>query len=127
MKFEDGKKHDKKKILVADDDQGIVDAIKLMLETVGYDVATTVDGETVLKLKEELPDLLLLDIWMSGQDGRDICRYLKGREDTKRIPVIMISANKDTETIAKQVGADDFVSKPFEMDELLEKIERLVN
>lgn len=121
------KKSDTKKILVADDDPAIVDAIQMMLETVGYDVATTVDGKTVKDLRQEFPDLLLLDIWMSGEDGRDICKYLKEREDTRHIPIIMISANKDTAKIAKEVGADDFVAKPFEMDELLHKVEKHIN
>lgn len=112
-----------KKILVADDDPGIVDALELMLQTAGYQVDTTVDGATVLKIERDLPDLLLLDIWMSGQDGRDICKELKNKENTKDLPIIMISANRDTEDIAKDAGADDFLTKPFEMDELLEKID----
>ncbi|MGH7203186.1 MAG: response regulator [Candidatus Levyibacteriota bacterium] len=112
----------KKKIMVADDDPAILDAIKLMLETVGYEVDTTVNGETVRKMVDNLPDLLLLDIWMSGQDGRNICRHLKSKKKTQHIPIIMISANKDTEKIAKEAGADDFLAKPFEMDDLLNKI-----
>lgn len=115
-----------KKILLADDDPAIVDSMQLMLETVGYEVDTTVDGETVLKMEEELPDLLLLDIWMSGQDGREICKYLKSQKDTQHIPIIMISANKDTAKIAKESGANDFLAKPFEMSDLLAKVEKYI-
>lgn len=115
-------KKPKYKILVADDDPGIVESLQLMLEDAGYEVATTVDGETVYKMEKEFPDLLLLDIWMSGQDGRQICKFLKKRKHTKHIPIIMISANKDTEQIARDAGADDFLPKPFEMDDLLNKV-----
>lgn len=109
----------KKKILVADDDPGILEAIKYMLEDAGYEVVTTKDGEDIYKMEKGYPDLLLLDIWMSGQDGSVICKFLKSREATKNIPVIMVSANKDAESIAKDAGADGFIKKPFEMNELL--------
>jgi DNA-binding response OmpR family regulator len=126
-----GNKHifstNKKKILVADDDRGILDALKMMLEEVGYEVNTISDGETFDEVKKYHPDLLLLDIWMSGVDGRDICKQLKAQELTMSIPIIMISANSDTEQIAKNVGADDFISKPFQMDELLEKVAMYVS
>ncbi len=112
----------KKKILIADDDPAICDAVKMMLELEGYEVDTTVNGATIYKMESEFPDLLLLDIWMSGQDGRDICRYLKKESHTKHIPIIMISASKDVKSSAHQAGADDFIAKPFEQEELLEKI-----
>ena len=108
--------------MIADDDPGIVDAIEMLLEFEGYEVTSTVDGTTVLDMKEELPDLLLLDIWMSGEDGRDICRRLKHNAITKNIPVIMISASRDIKESAMASGADDFLAKPFEMNELLQKI-----
>jgi DNA-binding response OmpR family regulator len=110
--------------MIADDDPGIVDAIEMLLEFEGYRVSTTVNGATVLDMKEELPDLLLLDIWMSGEDGRDICKKLKQEDKTKKIPVIMISASKDIKESAMAAGADDFLAKPFEMNELLDKIKK---
>ncbi|MBL4675199.1 MAG: response regulator [Mucilaginibacter sp.] len=116
-----------KRIMIADDDPGIVDAIEMLLEFEGYEVSSTVDGSTVLDMRDELPDLLLLDIWMSGDDGRDICRKLKSIPSTKNIPVIMISASKDIEQSARDAGADDFIAKPFEMNTLLQKIEGFVN
>ena len=118
---------DKKKILVADDDPAIVDAIKLMLELYDYEVSTTVDGETIFKMEKEYPDLLLLDIWMSGQDGREICKFLKNNPLTKHIPIIMISASRDIIQSAKDAGADDFIAKPFQMDELLQKVEKYIS
>jgi len=111
--------------MIADDDPGIVDAIEMLLEFEGYEVSSTVDGSTVLDMKHDLPDLLLLDIWMSGEDGRDICKKLKQEPLTKNIPVIMISASRDIKESAMEAGADDFLAKPFEMDDLLKKIEDL--
>lgn len=111
--------------MIADDDPGIVDAVEMLLEFEGYKVSSTVNGATVLDMTEELPDLLLLDIWMSGEDGRDICKKLKSIPLTKNIPVIMISASRDIKESAMAAGADDFLAKPFEMDELLRKIESL--
>ena len=114
------------KILIADDDPAIVGAVEMMLELEGYDVDTTTNGETIYKMEDQYPDLLLLDIWMSGQDGREICKYLKNEPHTKHIPIIMISASRDVMDSAKQAGADDFIAKPFEMNELLTKVAHYV-
>ncbi len=108
-----------KKVLVADDDPAILDAIKMTLELEDYDVDVTVNGETIYKMEKVYPDLLLLDIWMSGQDGRDICKYVKNNPHTKHIPIIMISASRDIMQSAREAGADDFIAKPFEIDDLL--------
>lgn len=113
-----------KKILIADDDPAILDSLQLLLEEEGYTVETTISGQTIQRMNEHLPDLLLLDIWMSGVDGRDICRELKTKEHTKKIPVIMVSANKDAKAIAKSSGADDFIAKPFQMEELFAKVSK---
>ena len=115
-----------KTILIADDDEGILDATQAILEFEGYQVNITVDGSAVLRLQGKLPDLLLLDIWMSGQDGTDICRQLKSNHATKGLPVLMISASRDIEQYAMDAGADDFLAKPYEMDELLEKVRNLL-
>lgn len=113
-----------KKVLVADDDAAIVDATRMMLEMDDYEVLTTQDGRKVLELNasSNLPDLVLLDIWMSGMDGKEICRHLKSQEATKHIPIIIVSASYDVQKAALQAGADDFLAKPFEMDDLLHKV-----
>lgn len=115
-----------KRVYVADDDPGIVDAVLMMLEFYGYDASFTYDGAELLNLSGNVPDLILLDIWMSGTDGRDVCRELKARPDLKHIPVIMISANKDITESALASGADDFLPKPFDMDELMGKVEYML-
>jgi DNA-binding response OmpR family regulator len=112
----------KKKILVADDDTDILQVITIILKGAGYDVKTTMNGQTEKLVQEYLPDLILLDIWMAGVDGRNICKNLKGKKLTMHIPVIMISANKDVEKIANEAGADDFIAKPFAMKELLTSV-----
>lgn len=114
----------KKRVMVADDDKGILEAMQIMLEDAGYEVMATEDGRTVQDLKDNLPDVLLLDIWMSGMDGTGICQYLKGHNRTKHLPIILCSANKDTKKLAKECGADDFLAKPFEMMDLLNMIKR---
>lgn len=111
-----------KKIMIADDDPSILDALKQIFESEGYEVGTSVNGETFAKIQEFRPDILLLDIWMSGVDGRDICKKLKSQPETQYIPIIMVSANNDTKGIAKAAGADDFVAKPFDMQDLLTKV-----
>jgi CheY-like chemotaxis protein len=115
-----------KKILVADDDPAILHSIKMLLEDEGYRVETAVGDKTAQAVKQHLPDLLLLDISMGGMGGRDICKQLKSQASTKHIPIIMISARQDTEKIAEEAGADDFVAKPFDIFNLLEKIEQYV-
>jgi len=112
-----------KKVMIADDDPGILDAVEAMLEFGGYQVSSTPNGATLLDIRENFPDLLLLDIWMPGTDGRDVCKYLKAQERTKNMPIIMISASTELEKSAKEAGADDFLEKPFDMDELLQKID----
>jgi len=116
-----------KKVLVADDDPAILDVMRMMLEFEGYEVTTTPNGATILQMDSGLPDLLLLDIWMSGTDGRELCRKLKLNEKTKNIPIVLVSASKDVEHSAREAGADDFIAKPFEMNELLQKIEKNIS
>lgn len=112
----------KKKIIVADDDNDIVNVLTIMLEDAGYEVRST-DNDHLLKMVSDyLPNLLLLDIWMGGMDGGDVCKHLKSQKTTKDIPIILISANHDTQKIAQEAGADDFIAKPFDMDDLLKKV-----
>ena len=113
-----------KKILVADDNPAILDALKIMLEENAYKVETTLNGASAQDMQKPLPDLLLLDIGMSGTNGGDICKLLKSKDETKHIPIIMISATKDIEKISQECGADDFIPKPFQMDYLLEMISK---
>lgn len=116
-----------KKILVVDDDPAIVEVLHMMLELAGYDVTTSTNGNILPLLDSYTPDLILLDIMMSGVSGKEVCKDLKNRNETKEIPVIMISANRDGHLIASEACAEDFLAKPFEMQQLLSKVEKYTN
>ncbi len=109
-----------KKILVVDDDEGIAEVVQIVLEGEGYLVSTNMDGEGLHLLKEDVPDLILLDVLLAGVDGRDICRSLKSDPVTQHIPVIMLSAHSDASRVADTSGADDFLEKPFDVDVLID-------
>lgn len=109
-----------KKILIVDDDEGILDAISLILKDEGYTTLSISDGNIVSKKMGKFkPDILLLDVLLSGTDGRVICRQLKDDPATKNIPIIMISAHPTAKLSIKKYGADGFLAKPFEAAELL--------
>ena len=111
-----------KKVLVVDDDPDILDALQLLLEFAGYEVKTTEKGEYAENLRDMnggLPNVIILDVLLSGKDGRLICQKLKSQEETKHIPIIMISAHPNAKQSVTAVGADAFVAKPFDMEELL--------
>lgn len=110
-----------KKILIVDDDPDILEVTSMILETKGYDVSTSGDGNNIVEI---MPDLLLLDIWMSGKYGSDICKELKANDKTRQIKIIMISANRDIAEIASECGADGFISKPFKMKDIVEEIQK---
>lgn len=106
-------------VLACDDDEGIVDIIRIVLEERGYDIQVTTKSEQVLDLiKQKKPDLILMDLWMPRLRGEEIVKKLKDNPDTAAIPIIVISASRDTVTIAKQIGADDYLSKPFDIEDL---------
>lgn len=110
----------KAKILIVDDDESILDAISMILENEGFTVQAAAKGEQTFRYVDDFcPDIILLDVLMSGSDGRIICKQLKGNNQTKYIPVIMISANPTAEKGAKDAGADNFLPKPFDADDLL--------
>lgn len=110
----------KKKILVAEDDKAIIDVVKIILENEGYEVLTANQGEHVYKVVDEhAPDMIILDIWLFGEDGGQIAKTLKGKPHLQHIPLVMMSANNETEKITKEAGADDFLLKPFNIDDLL--------
>ncbi len=111
------------KILVVDDDQSILDAMEITLKLQDYEVETTTKGEeTFSKIESFKPDLIFMDVYLSGMDGREICKQIKQENKTKHIPVIIFSANKSMKEVFKDSGANDFIGKPFNMDELYDKV-----
>jgi CheY-like chemotaxis protein len=117
----------KKKVLIADDDPAIVDVLQILLEDQGFEVLTTLNAEGIDTLLKQGPDMILLDIWMSGVNGKDVCMRIKQDDKTKHIPVIMFSANRDTKDIAMESGANGFITKPFEINELIAIVEKFTN
>ena len=112
-----------KKILVVDDDPDILLFLQQIFEDEGYDVQTSTKGQYLEQLHNGgLPNLIFLDVFLSGRDGREIVKYLKSQEVTKHIPVIMASAHPGAEPTARAAGADDFLAKPFNIDDLLAKV-----
>ncbi|TDS12368.1 response regulator transcription factor [Sphingobacterium paludis] len=115
-----------KKIFVADDNDGILDMLRVVLEAEGFEVIVSEEPEDIFAWPAELPDLIILDIWMSGVDGRDICKQLKNGPRTKKVPVLLMSANNEVEQMANDAGADGFIAKPFEISDFLEKCVALI-
>ncbi|MBV9231382.1 MAG: response regulator [Chloroflexi bacterium] len=112
-----------KRILVVDDEPDILEFLEIILEEEGYRVVTSDKGEYLEQLRNGgLPHLILVDVLLSGKDGREIVKYLKSQQETKQIPIIMFSAHPSAEETARQAGADDFLAKPFDIDVLLAKI-----
>jgi two-component system response regulator ResD len=113
-------------ILVADDDEHIVELVSLYLKRAGYRVEAAQDGnETLRKARELKPNLLVLDIMMPGPDGLQVCRALSRKGD---IPIILLTARtSDIDKVAGlRIGADDYVTKPFNPDELVARVEAVL-
>ena len=117
----------KKIVLVADDDNDLLQLVKIQLQQAGFEVQISLNGNGIMAMAVDAhPDVILLDIAMDGISGGDICKKLKTYDKTSAIPVIMISANDNIESIANTCGANDFVRKPFNVQAIKEKIRRFV-
>ena len=116
---------DKKKILLVEDEVDLVKAIELRLTKEGFDVITSLDGEDALKkARRENPDLLILDLMLPKIDGYKVCRLLKFDQKYKNVPVIMLTARVEERdrNLGMEMGADEYITKPFEWNDLLAKI-----
>ncbi len=112
----------KKSILICEDDEGIIDIAEIVLTEMGYSVITLLDSDDIYSIIEaKRPDLVLLDLWLSGASGEEITRTLKTDPAKNQIPIIIMSANKDGPAIAEKAGANAFLKKPFDLA-ALEKI-----
>jgi len=119
-----------KKILVIDDEADLRKMVVARLEKSGYTVIPATDGKTGLeKMRSENPDVVLLDLMMPGVDGYEVCRQKAGDPDLKKIPVILFTAimsSKPLHEIAQELGADDYMAKPFDAKRLTEKVRNLI-
>ena len=111
------------KILLIDDDPDIRIMMGKMLHKEGYEVETAAGKEEAMaKLAETKPAVILLDVLLSGEDGRQLCREIKANEGTKNIPIIMFSGHPGAAQKFETYGADDFIAKPFNTQALLTKL-----
>jgi len=115
-----------RKVLIVEDDHNIADLLRLYLEKEGYEVAIAPDGvKGVERFRSEQPDLVLLDVMLPGMDGWAVCRSIRTESKT---PIIMLTAKSETEdkVYGLKQGADDYITKPFEMKEVLARIEAVL-
>ena len=116
-----------KKIIVCDDDQGILDVLQMLLETEGFTVFTEINSTNLIKqIQSNAPDLVLLDLWMPLLSGDQVLKSIRSTEGIKDLPVIVLSASVDGNDIASDAGANDFVAKPFDLDDIILKINKLL-
>jgi DNA-binding response OmpR family regulator len=116
-----------KKVMVCDDDRGILDLIELIMEDAGFLVISEINSlNAISRIEKEKPDLLILDIWMPVLSGDQVLKSIKASSSIVNLPVIMYSASTEGESIAKVAGADDYIAKPFDLDELVNKVNRLM-
>lgn len=113
-----------RRIIVVDDNEDILEIIKLILEGYDYEVITLADGRLLVdNIKEHKPDLILLDIMLGNMDGRELCKTIRSNDDTKDIPIIMVSASHSLTDRFMAMGSNtDFLAKPFDITELIDKI-----
>lgn len=119
----------KKKVLIVDDEKNIVELIKMNLESSGYEVLGANTGmEAITKINSFIPDLILLDLMLPDIDGMQICQMVRLNEDTKNIPIIMITAKSEESDKVQglYMGADDYITKPFGIRELEARIKTVL-
>ncbi len=121
---------EKKKVLLADDEEDIKAVVQLFLESKGYEVITAFDGLSAIDMAQaEKPDLILLDVMMPVVNGYEVCTRLKADEATRDIPIVMLSAMAQSESVDKglSAGAVDYIVKPFDPARLEEVVRRVLS
>jgi len=112
-------------ILIVEDEKDLLDLVQFNLRQAGFETVTAADGERALDLlRQRLPDLVLLDLMLPGVPGTEVCRQLKSSPRTKHVPVIMVTARGEEvdRVVGFELGADDFVTKPFSLRELVLRV-----
>ncbi|MBI3083302.1 MAG: response regulator [Candidatus Omnitrophica bacterium] len=115
----------RKRILIIDDTRDVLQILSRRLQSWGYEVLTTESGEEGLRIaKEQAPHLILLDVMMPKMKGREVCARLKSDPKTQKIPVIFLTALGLADHVkgGMDLGAEDYIVKPFEPEELKERV-----
>lgn len=116
-----------KRILIFDDDIDILSICSYILEEQGWEVHTSTNCNDIIeKVRNVMPEVILMDNWIPDTGGIVATQTIKQDDELKNIPVVYFSANNDIQTLAKQAGADTFLSKPFDIDELESVINRVI-
>ena len=116
------------RILIIEDERGLTDVLSYNLQREGYDVLLAHDGQEGLrKAQMQLPDLIILDLMLPKLDGLDVCRELRGGDRTKAIPILMLTAKAEEtdQVVGFSMGADDYVTKPFSVKVLMQRVKAL--
>jgi len=119
-----------KKILIVDDEMDLVETVRFPLEMEGYHVLVSYNGEDALnQARKENPDLILLDLMLPKLDGYKVCRLLKFDDRYKHIPILMLTAKTQERdrALGMETGANEYITKPFEMEDLLKKVKAHLN
>jgi len=116
-----------KKIMICDDDPGILEVLEMMLEIEGYTVFTESNSTNLIKeITTVLPDLLLMDLWMPVLSGNQLLHTIRSTKELENLPVIILSASVDGNDIATNAGANAFIAKPFDLDDITLKIQEIL-
>ncbi len=118
-----------KKILIVEDEQDLIKLLKYNLEKEGFKVAYTTDGSLALaEIRRDAPDLVMLDLMLPGMDGLEVCRQLRRHDKYAAIPILMLTARGEEadRVVGLEIGADDYVTKPFSMRELIARVRALL-
>ena len=116
-------------VFIVEDDYDIAEVLRFNLEHKGYKVVWEENGENAFeKIINDIPDLLILDLALPGISGIDVCRYLKNNEKTKQLPIIILTAKikKEDREAAVSAGADDYITKPFTLKDVLKRVDALI-
>ena len=117
------------KVLIVDDEEHIVELLQFNLVNAGYKVITANNGlDALKKVKEHKPDLLLLDLMLPGMDGLDVCKEIKRDKETSKTSIIMLTAKSEEldKILGLELGADDYITKPFSIRELLTRVKAVL-
>jgi two-component system phosphate regulon response regulator PhoB len=120
----------KENILIVDDEEDVLELVRYNLEKNGYNIDYATSGEAALaKAKTNLPDLIILDLLLPGIDGLEVCKFLKREDNTQNIPIIMLTAKGEESDIVTglELGADDYITKPFSPKVLIARVRRILN
>jgi len=120
----------KKKIMIVDDEEGLIELVKAILEEEGYEVITAMDGKECLeKLKKVKPDLILLDMMMPGMSGREVCEKIRKNPKTKNLKIVFLTVARFSEMgkdVLKKLNVLDYITKPFDNKDLVRRIKNIV-